>query len=229
MTGTLGRLVAQTLAPRTGTVRARIAPSFAPAPAPQDIEDDGVIPAAPPTVARQGAPFGPGQRAAPGDRGEPATTSAGETRRSRPRERPGVAVSPEPLTPAFPEASLPPGLDEEHASIEKDVTPIDRLMAFLADEPVEAPSPDRPAPEGDRLSSASLRRQALLLPAQPAASAAPFEETRPMSPPAIEISIGRIEVRADPPRERVAPPRPASPAPSRLMSLEDHLRGGRPR
>lgn len=57
------------------------------------------------------------------------------------------------------------------------------------------------------------------------AAAAPIA-ARHGAPGPIEISIGRIEIRADPPRERRMPLSAPRPAP-KLMSLDEYLHRGR--
>jgi hypothetical protein len=102
----------------------------------------------------------------------------------------------------------------------------------------EAPAPalmsrSDPSTENAKEAATEGRRDAPLLPPRPPGAAAFHDLPAPVpaapaapAAPDIQVSIGRIEIRAD--RNEASPPRRAPPRPA-LMSLEDYLGKGRGR
>ena len=87
------------------------------------------------------------------------------------------------------------------------------------------------SPPGETVVSVSSPRQIEARPIAQSPAVANFSEARLLeddaaAPAIVQVTIGRVDVRAvtppAPARERLRPPRPARP------SLEDYLRGGRP-
>ena len=253
MTGALGRLVLQTLSTSAGSVRARIAPSFAGS-MPTDPEA-GTWTALPtaglsePIVSRESTPAGsvaptaraPDRavsRARTGPAEMPSAMHPATPRDGADREPPATIFAPRDPPPLSrgaersrgregTDAAASPGSTQEAEPIvarTRRERPIDP-SAETAIEPGAAPSPEP-------LAAALPAALDLLFPAQPvsppmSAAAAPVA-ARHEAPGPIEISIGRIEIRADPPRERRVPPPAPRPAP-KLMSLDDYLHRGRRR
>lgn len=147
------------------------------------------------------------------------------------RAAPGRSLMPSPVADGMDDR--PPG--EFRAEPARPVgSPPPAAAKHPRDRPLEAPqapSRDRLLPADEARAATARRPEAPLLSPRPpdAASHAAFAPTVAAPPPEapdIQVSIGRIEIRAD--HAAVRPPRRAPPRPS-LMSLEDYLGKGRGR
>jgi hypothetical protein len=224
MTGTLARIALQSIAPEASTIRARPLPIFAP----QAAQADGPLDTISEIVTRAPAAPNVAPDAPATPMIEPARPVVHANGLERTLTRPADPI-------AAPVHGVPPKPRQN--------APREELVAEQRNVATAVQSPPGPLVgarmRGDRLSAvdhaglvpAKLEPAPLLMPEavpyRPGADRFDRPIVLPPSDPAVEISIGRIEVRTDA-AERDSPPRqPAATSTSSFMSLDDYLHKGR--
>jgi hypothetical protein len=147
----------------------------------------------------------------------------GPARRRPVADNPGV--KPPPLLPNESREKPPARSPAQPERVEREATPPLRIVEQIS---ATEPAPARPLPRPPSLTPVSARkgeRETQSAPRQKPKREA--TDLAPNSPPNIQITIGRLEIRATtPPPAVAARPRPTSPR----LSLDDYLRarsGGR--
>ncbi|HVO10135.1 MAG TPA: hypothetical protein VMX54_05215 [Vicinamibacteria bacterium] len=204
-----------------------------------------------PQAAPGPASPGPGSTAgAPADRSAPA--AEGRANREAPGAREPLASRPPPASPPGPAQRAGEAGEEIHARLRGAAEAAERLLVearrertgagreIPAAEPRPAPAvsapkaialePRRPAelaaaprPDHPLAPRAPTAPPPLHVPGRTAARQAPAPRApAPEPPPVVHVTIGRVEVRAEPPA--VAPPARAPRRPAAHLALEDYLR-----